>query len=138
MNVLDENILESQRQLLRSWGIPIRQIGVEVGRKGTADEDLLPLLLTLPSPTFFTRDLGFDEPDFAHARYCLVVLAVGQYEVAHFVRRLLRCQAFSSAKRRMGAIIRIMPSGLKVLKLHKEREIRLSWSDSPIGRNPRR
>ncbi|MCI0746776.1 MAG: DUF433 domain-containing protein [Verrucomicrobia subdivision 3 bacterium] len=29
VNVLDENILESQRQLLRSWRIPVRQIGVE-------------------------------------------------------------------------------------------------------------
>ncbi len=29
MNVLDENVLESQRQLLRSWRIPVRQTGME-------------------------------------------------------------------------------------------------------------
>lgn len=32
MNVLDENIPENQRQLLRSWGISIRQIGLELGK----------------------------------------------------------------------------------------------------------
>jgi hypothetical protein len=47
VNVLDENVLESQRQLLRSWGISIRQIGVELGSKGMADEEILPLLLKL-------------------------------------------------------------------------------------------
>jgi hypothetical protein len=38
MNVLDENFPESQRQLLRGWRIPIRQIGYEVGRKGMKEE----------------------------------------------------------------------------------------------------
>jgi hypothetical protein len=44
MNLLDENIPESQRQLLRSWRIRIRQIGDEVGRKGMKDEAIIPLL----------------------------------------------------------------------------------------------
>lgn len=34
MNVLDENIPDNQRQLLRSWRIHVRQIGHEVGRQG--------------------------------------------------------------------------------------------------------
>jgi hypothetical protein len=89
VNVLDENILESQRQLLRSWGIPVRQIGVELGHKGMADEAILALLLTLNRPTFFTRDLRLDHRQFCHARYCLVTLAVRQYEVASFIRRFL-------------------------------------------------
>src|SRR5205085_2006332 len=89
VNVLDENILESQRQLLRSWKIPVRQIGVELGRKGMADEEIRPFLITLSSPTFFTRDLGFADPVFSHQRHCLVILEVGQYEVAHYVRRFL-------------------------------------------------
>jgi hypothetical protein len=37
MNILDENIPESQRQLLRSWRIRVRQIGYEVGRRGNSD-----------------------------------------------------------------------------------------------------
>ena len=129
MNVLDENILESQRLLLRSWGISIRQIGVELGRKGMADEEILPFLLTLPSPTLLTRDLGLAGRPFCHARYCLAILAVGQYEVAHFVRRLLRHRAFSTRAMRMGSVIRVMPTGLLVWRLHAEQELRLPWPD---------
>ncbi len=33
MNILDEQILENQRQLLRSWRIPVRQIGYDIGRR---------------------------------------------------------------------------------------------------------
>ena len=37
---VDENILEGQRRLLQKWGIPFRQIGVEIGRKGMDDREL--------------------------------------------------------------------------------------------------
>jgi hypothetical protein len=39
MNLLDENVREDQRSLLRTWGLPIQQIGSDVGRKGMKDED---------------------------------------------------------------------------------------------------
>jgi hypothetical protein len=96
VNVLDENILESQRQLLRSWKISVRQIGVELGRKGMADEEILPFLLTLSKPTFFTRDLGFANAESCHARRCLVVLAIGQYEAAHPPDAPAPCFQFAS------------------------------------------
>ncbi len=35
MNILDENIIESQCQLLRKWCVRFRQIGYGVGRQGT-------------------------------------------------------------------------------------------------------
>ena len=44
MNILDENIPESQRQLLRSWRIRVQQIGHELGRPGMKDEENIPLL----------------------------------------------------------------------------------------------
>ena len=59
MNILDENIPESQRQLLRSWRIRTQQIGHELGRRGMKDEEIIPLLHQLRRPTFFTRDLDF-------------------------------------------------------------------------------
>ena len=34
MNILDEQIPESQRQLLSSWRVLIRQIGHDTGQKG--------------------------------------------------------------------------------------------------------
>ena len=127
MNVLDENILESQRQLLRSWRIPVRQIGHDLGRKGMADDEVIPFLLTLPRPTLFTRDLGFYDRSNCHARYCLVCLAVGQYEVAHFVRRVLRHRAFDTQAKRLGAVIWVMDTGLVVCQSGLEDERRLPW-----------
>lgn len=41
MNVLDENIPDSQRLLLRSWGIRVHQVGNEVGYQGIKDEDII-------------------------------------------------------------------------------------------------
>lgn len=127
MNVLDENILESQRQLLRSWRVPVRQIGHELGRKGMADEEIIPFLLKLPRPTLFTRDRGFYGSSNCHSRYCLVCLAVGQYEVAHFIRRVLRHREFDAQTKRLGAVIRVMDTGLAFCRLGIEGERRLGW-----------
>jgi hypothetical protein len=128
VNVLDENILESQRQWLRSWRIPIRQIGREHGHKGMQDEELIPFLLTLRRPTLLTRDLGFYNRSLCHARYCVVVLAVGQYEVAHFIRRFLHHRAFATQAGRMGAVVRVMQTGLVAWRLNAGRELRLAWT----------
>lgn len=59
MHILDENILKSQRELLEGRRIAVRQIGVNAGRKGMLDEEIIPLLQQLSRPTFFTRDDGF-------------------------------------------------------------------------------
>ena len=59
MNILDENILKNQRQLLESWGIPVRQIGFNVGRRGLQDDEIIPFLVQQHRPTFFTRDEDF-------------------------------------------------------------------------------
>lgn len=72
MIVLDENIPEDQRLLLRSWRIRAYQVGRDVGRAGIKDEQIIPLLLKLRRPTFFTRDLGFFDVKLCHARYGMV------------------------------------------------------------------
>jgi hypothetical protein len=128
VNVLDENILESQRQTLQSWRIRVRQIGKDIGRKGIRDDALIPFLLDQRRPTFFTRDLGFYDRKLCHARYCLVCLAVGPYEAAVFVRRLLRHPEFNTQAKRMGAVIRASSAGLQVWRFHTEQEIHLPWS----------
>jgi hypothetical protein len=112
--ILDENFPESQRQLLRGWRVPIRQIGYELGRKGLQDEEIIPFLLRRRSSTFFTLDLGFYRRQLCHARYCLVCLDVGQYEAAVFVRRLLRHKEFDTEAKRMAAVIRVSQRGLAV------------------------
>jgi len=127
MNILDENIPESQRQLLRSWRIRVRQIGYEVGRQGTRDERIIPLLHRLRYPTFFTRDLGFYDQRLCHVRYCLVCLAVSQYETASFIRRFLRHPVFNARTRRMGRVVRVSQAGMRVWRLHGTGEERLRW-----------
>ncbi len=127
MNVLDENIIDSQRQLLKTWRIPVRQIGCETGHKGLQDHEIIPLLMKLRRPTFFTRDLGFYDQSFCHNRYCLVCLAVDEHEVAVFVRRLLRQDEFDTQKKRMGRVIRISQRGMSVWRLHAEEEDFFEW-----------
>ncbi len=94
MNILDENIPDSQRLLLRSWRIQVSQIGHEVSRQGIKDEDIIPLLHQLRSVTFFTRDMGFYHRHLCHADYCLVCLSIGQYEVAGLYSQVLKASCF--------------------------------------------
>lgn len=129
MNILDENIPASQRQMLRSWRIRVRQIGYDLGRKGIQDDEIIPFLHAQRRPTFFTRDLGFYEHGLCHSRYCLVSLAVGREEAAFFVRRVLRHPEFNTQAKRMGTVIRASGTGLRVWRLHAEEESFLEWSE---------
>jgi hypothetical protein len=127
MNVLDENVLASQRHLLRGWRIPFRQIAHEIGRQGMDDDEIIPLLHGLRQPTFFTLDDDFYKRNLCHARYCLVYLNVRHSEAAIFVRRLLRHPEFDTQTKRMGAVIRVSHAGLSVWRLHAEEETFIEW-----------
>ncbi len=127
MNILDENILNDQRQLLKSRRIAVHQIGDDIGRKGMQDEEIIPLLHQLNRPTFFTRDRDFYERHLCHSRYCIVYLDVGKYEVANFVSRLLRHRQFDTQVKRMGTVIRVFHGGITVWNLHAEKENRFEW-----------
>ena len=127
MNILDENILSEQRQLLKMWRITSRQIGDDAGRKGMQDEEIIPLLHRSDRPTFFTRDNDFYRRHLCHSGYCLAYLDVGRYEVANFVRRLLRHRQFGTRAKRMGTVIRVFHGGLAVWYLHAEKESRFGW-----------
>ena len=59
MNILDENVPKPQRELLEARGIVVRQVGVNIGRAGLLDEEIITLLHSLRRPTFFTRDSDF-------------------------------------------------------------------------------
>ena len=129
MNVLDENILPQQRRLLRSWHVPIRHLGYDVEQKGMQDEDIIPFLLRLHRPTFFTLDWDFYKRSLCHMRYCLVYMDVRQYEAATFVRRLLRHRECDTQAKRMGAVIRISHAGILMWRLHAEQEMHVGWMD---------
>jgi hypothetical protein len=125
--ILDENIIDSQRQLLLGWRIHVRQVGYEIGRKGLKDDELIPLLLQLRRPTLFSRDRDFSKRQLSHPGYCLIQLAVRQGEVATYVRRLLRHPDFNTQAKRMGTVIRASPIGLTVWRLHVDTESYVSW-----------
>lgn len=127
MNLLDENIREDQRGLLQRWGIPVHQLGADVGRKGMKDEEIIPFLHTLRDTTFFTRDMGFYDRKMCHPRYCLVCLAVGKEEVAVFVRRALRHPEVNTKAKRMGAVIRVSHVGFSIWRRNATKEAYINW-----------
>lgn len=127
MNVLDENIVASQRQLLQKWRVKFSQIGWEIGRVGLQDEEIIALLHQLGPVTFFTLDIDFYHRHLCHARYCIVYLDVRKREAASFIRRFLRHPAFGTKAKRMGTVIRLTSAMLQVWRLHAEHEEELTW-----------
>ncbi len=127
MNILDEQILENQRQLIKSWRIRVRQIGHDIGRKGLKDKEIIPLLLQLRRPTFFSLDFDFFERRLCHSRYAIVCMNVNKHEAAVYLRRLLRHPQFNTAAKRMGTVIRLSSMGIWFWKLYAEKEVFINW-----------
>jgi len=127
VNILDENLPSNQVALLESWRIHVKQIGVNIGRRGMSDEDVIPQLLQNHLPTFFTRDHGFYDRQLCHAGYSLVVLAVEKDEAASFIRRFLRHPAFRTRSKRMGKVIRVSRAKMSVWALSKQRQLDVGW-----------
>jgi hypothetical protein len=111
VNILDENIPKPQRELLEGRRIAVKQVGVNIARKGLLDEEIIPLLQHLRLPTFFTRDRDFYERHLCHSECCLVYLSVERSEAALFVRRFLRHPFFKTRASRMGRVIRVRTLG---------------------------
>ena len=128
MNILDENIPENQRQLLRSWRIRAQQIGHELGHQGMKDEEIIRHLHQLRVPTFFTRDSDFYDPQLRHAGYSLVCLVVGQFETASFIRRFLQHPAFNTQSKRRGTVVRVSHIGMKAWRINIEKEEEIMWA----------
>lgn len=128
MNIVDENIPASQRELLQSWGIHVRQIGYDIGSKGIKDDNIIPLLLQHRAPTFFTRDRGFYRPQLCHASYCLVTMEIDKDESAFFVRALLRHSLFNAQTKRIGLIIHLSPWRISTRRLHNDQTLYFEWN----------
>lgn len=127
MNILDENIPKNQRQLLESWRIAIRQIGLSLGHSGMQDKEIISLLQQTRRSTFFTRDDDFFRTQLCHAHYSLVYLDVEKYETAIFIRRFLKHAEFNMQVKRLGNIVRVSSAGLACWRLHTREEIHFKW-----------
>ena len=121
MNLLDENIIASQRNQLRQWRIPFRQVGHELACPGVKDPEIIPLLRQLKQPTFFTRDYDYFEPRLRH-------------QAAFFIRRFLRHPAFCTHQQRLGTVVRIHPAGLEYWRAAKRNS--RGWSGESICELP--
>jgi hypothetical protein len=128
MNLLDENIIEAQRQQLAQWRIHVHQIGVEIGAVGMDDrEEILPLLHRLRRPTFFTRDHDFYHPWLRHPNYCLVYLEVKPDEAALFIRRVLRHPHLRTQAQRMGKVVRVHQEGISFWQVRVDKQQKVAW-----------
>ena len=115
MIILDHNIPRNQRQALRRLGLRTHQVGFEIGRPEWEDrEEIVRYLHRQKHPTFFTRDVGFFQIRLCHASYCLVVLAGSVLQTAHDIRSFLRHPSFRTRKQRMGAVVKLSPTGILV------------------------
>lgn len=116
-----------QRQLLRGWRIPVRQIGRDIAPSGIQDENIIPFLLTLKRPTLFTHDDGFFHSALAHARYSLVWLDMKDIEAALYVRRLLKHPRFNTQAKRMCTVARVHPGGIQFWPRNRAVLQKLNW-----------
>ncbi len=112
MILLDEQVRADQRLRLARWGVHFRQIGKDIGPAGILDENILPLLRTLKTPTLFTHDQGFFRARLLDRRYCLVLLAECDIEAADYIRRFLRHPRFATNALRMGTVARVHHGGV--------------------------
>jgi hypothetical protein len=128
VNILDENIVFEQRKVLRRWRIPFRQIGYELSRQGIKDPQVIPLLLRLKQPTFFTRDFDYFDAELCHRGYCLVWLNVRPDEAAVFIRRLLRHPDFGTHLQRLGRVVRVHQDGIDYWQGGQRQRMELAWS----------
>jgi len=90
-----------------------------------AGKEIIPLLRRLGRTPFFTRDLRFYEAKNRSAKYCIVCLAVGQQEAAVFVPKILRHPALNTHTKRMGKIIRVTHTGIRLGNHARHDEIEL-------------
>ncbi len=127
MIILDENIIDSQRQLLISWGFAVKQIGYEIEPKGMSDREILSLLHKLKRTTFVTRDSDFFEQTFCHHAYCLLYMPVLREEVAFFTRRFMKHSHFNSQKKRLGIIAQVSHSGISYWTEKSKELNKLKW-----------
>jgi hypothetical protein len=108
MIILDENIAKDQREKLRLYKIRFRHIGSDIGKSGMDDyNQILPLLLSLKSPTFFTRDADYSNPAWRHQKYCLVFIQSSMTLFADTVKMFLKSADYNTVAKRMGKVIRV-------------------------------
>jgi hypothetical protein len=134
MLILDENVIESQRQILLRARLHFRQIGLELERKGIGDDDIHRLLHRLHQPRLFTRDLRLFRANVRHPRFCVAVLSVSRDAVAACAVRLLHHPMLRENRQRMGALLNVWETGIRLWRYDERQEHHLDWPVIGHGR----
>ena len=129
MILLDEQVRSDQRVLLTRFGIAFRQIGKDIAPSGIKDENIIPFLLTLKSPTLFTHDRGFFQQRLTHSGYCLALLSESDIEAAVYIRKFLRHPRFNTNAKRMGVVARAHSEAVHFWNRGHPRLQRVEWPD---------
>ena len=129
MNLLDENIPTDQRDILTTWGLRCRVIGVDVAYLSVGDDNIVSLLHHLKQPTLFTRDQHFFHRSLCHAGYCLVWLDFKPAEAAEYIRRFLRHPRFHTKAKRMGVVARAHHDGVEFHVRGQTKRTHLPWEE---------
>jgi hypothetical protein len=127
MILLDENIRQDQGILLRKWRIRCRFLIEEFAPSGIQDPDIIPILLRLKHPVFFTHDQDFFKRDLVHAEYCLVWLDVFDGEAAGYLHSFLKLPLFDTAAKRIGVVARVRINGIQFWHKNFPRLLRAPW-----------
>lgn len=127
MNLLDENFPDDQRAVLREWGIPFRELGMDLGQLGVKDDNVIPLLHRQRRVTFFTQDEDFFLGELCHPAYCLVWVNVKAEDAALYVRRFLRHPRFRTIADRMGIVARAHHDAIHYWQRDREDLQRINW-----------
>jgi len=107
--LLDENLLRSQREYLEALRLPVRKVGLNWGRAGMHDDEIITELQGARRVTLFTRDADFYRWVFCHPAF-------------------LRHRAFRTHALRMGKVARLQPSGIVYWRLGSHAESFQSWN----------
>jgi hypothetical protein len=99
-----------------------------MGRKGMQDPEIITVLHQASQVTFFTRGFDFFSKSLCHKNYCIVCLAVGVHEAASFIRRFLKQPLFNVKNNRLGKVIRVSHSELRVFALNSPDFETLQWT----------
>jgi hypothetical protein len=91
------------------------------------DDEIIPLLLQMRRPTFFTRDRHFYDEAKRSGRYCLAYLNVGPLVVAEYIGRFLRHPCFRTWAQRQNCVVRLQATGITARQAHPQRTMRFLW-----------
>ena len=127
MNILDANIIAGQRDLLARWRIPFRQIGRELAHRYDTDDAIVPQLLRLKAPAFFTRDRDFWKPALCHPALCFVWLDVPASQAARYIRAFLRHPAFKTRTARLGKVVHVHTAGIVFYRERHAKAEQMTW-----------